>query len=438
MIAPTSPTVLTAAALGQARLLTPAKITGDGGPFSTESDEDQFLLRHVYMGNGLSPLPELAGTVYNDDQSYSLLGLINATPDVVGEGAGYPFFDQVPQVGYALSDPSGWVDRPIQVSYSVSGAEFAIINPGSDTWTVSYSSQFQAQGMRYDILDKLSWVYLVPVTGASSLTVTATTEDDLIHLTGGVVDSVTPTAVTLTMPVTTPANPDPELLTSLVSLVGGGAEAGTPGAPVGGADNVSSGIKWQTLAPKGETTRPYQTRTGNIDIKYKTFTVETVTGEQITVAEPLPLANQPAATRDYVTANGRDITYNCHGFSFGMVGVAGHNFWLIDASEVNKLIKGGKAIYEKVAMKDARPGDVVVYWEGQSPEHSMVLVTAGTETLPSGAVVLDRQVKVKTKSGIMPLAQPTGQPNDPTLISTLRSFTRALRADQIEVYRLKQ
>lgn len=116
--------------------------------------EQTYLLRHVYMDG--TPLPELSEPVYNDERAYTLLGQILATPDVLAEGAGSHVYTHVPPIGsyYNGSGPDGknWNDRPVPITYTVSGAEFGIVAYGSNTWTVSYTNQFQAFGLAGNIL----------------------------------------------------------------------------------------------------------------------------------------------------------------------------------------------------------------------------------------------------------------------------------------------
>jgi hypothetical protein len=88
---------------------------------------------------------------------------------------------------------------------------------------------------------------------------------------------------------------------------------------------------------------------------------------------------------------------------------------------VDKLLLGPDAIYQQVDMKDARPGDVVVFLKNQTPVHALVLSTA-EKRMYQGQVILDPLSKVKTKNGIMPFREPAGQATDPTLGSTTQIF----------------
>jgi hypothetical protein len=429
---------------------------GDFGPapnppgvrfYDEGGDEQTYLLRHVYMGDDAPPIPELAEPVYNDEKAYSLPWQIYATPDVWGPGFGGHVYTQTPPMGspYEGEAPGGlgWDDRPLQITFTASGADLAVVTYGTDSWDISYPNEIQVHGLASDIYEQEGGTYLVPHTGESNITVTAQTEDDQIHTTNGLVDGITPVARTLTMPVPAPDYVDPEFVSSQNSMLPDTAPdpldppAQPPAAPQD--QNISSGFKWNTLTQTGTVTEPYPVRNGAIDIKFRTFTVKTVNDTEIKLNEPLPLADQPAATRNYVTNNGRDISFNCHGFSFGAVKVKGpdnveRSFWIGDAAEVNKLLND--RMYRKIPLVSARRDDVVVIKAGDVPVHSMKLISARAAQV-KGVLTLDPGSTVATKNGIMPLAG-TGDPaNAPTVDGTLQIIMKD-KPYKLEVYRLFQ
>ena len=60
--------------------------------------------------------------------------------------------------------------------------------------------------------------------------------------------------------------------------------------------------------------------------------------------------------------------YNCHGLTF-----ASRRTWIWKPLEIAKILKDDD--YETVELKDAMPGDIVVYSQDGDPEHSGIVIS---------------------------------------------------------------
>ncbi len=93
---------------------------------------------------------------------------------------------------------------------------------------------------------------------------------------------------------------------------------GVFGAPPPGQAQVAKGIDWATLKflQRGNVNNGKPGTTVNGEF----WQVKTAQGSSLTLFASDPIGSQPKATRDNKEI--QDITYNCHGFSFGCTGVA--------------------------------------------------------------------------------------------------------------------
>jgi hypothetical protein len=67
------------------------------------------------------------------------------------------------------------------------------------------------------------------------------------------------------------------------------------------------------------------------------YQVQTAAGSTVKLFEAYAMAQQPQATQQ--NPNNVDITYNCHGYTWGAVNVQGHSFSIVQDADAKALIR---------------------------------------------------------------------------------------------------
>lgn len=439
--------------------LAPSRAVGTPA-FSGTADEgdgdhvyETHTWKHVYLGGGYSP-GDVDG-VYSDHAIPWLPPMIASSIDVIGEGAGLHLHTIAPDIGSAFPGSGGaYHDQPISVTYGVGpGEEFATINAGTDGWSIAHTTSRTVSGLYDAIYDPfLHNTYVVPTPDGNTVTVTARTQDTIVHTTDGVVTSLelaAPVTRSHTLPVESYDGGKTIFNSSEYSgpvvsswydppyggTGGGGAAVGqsiagfqeAQAAPPGGSAqtaNTSSapGVLWREMSYVRSVATAYAGRPG-VTILWDEYSVPLRTGgPRMTVLEAKPMNLQPVVTQAAVAAEGSVISYNCHGYSFGAVGVqdaAGqsHTFW-INPAEAKKMITvgpgstGNTPVYRERVTTYTPPetillgsSDIVaILDQAGDPIHTMILGTPNFHDTPDGKKQLSLGSPVTTKDGVRPLA----------------------------------
>jgi hypothetical protein len=290
------------------------------------------------------------GDIYSNYDGYWAGDAIYGSLDVGLNGGGAHVWDYQPTVGYVYAEGDYYASPYAQtITYSAVGGQFNVLTPTEYGVSGSLVSSFSVSGYAPDFQTQLLdyGVLFVPDKDFSGTAqIIASGNDTIVTTVDGYVDSLTPTPVSriLTMNASPydqglyvashnslhqmdplPDGGAPAAATPVdLSMAGAGALLGADApAPAAPATGVRQGIDWSTLKFVQQTEIWDDDGSGGklagTIVKGDAFSVKTVKGNSIIVFSALPMNQQPQATQN--NAGNKDITFNCHGYSFNCTNV---------------------------------------------------------------------------------------------------------------------